>query len=172
MRSAQLGGNLYTVPNPTSGGDTANEPAANAAATERENLVRTLAFILNPNTVAAPAEGIGKVGSPAPSSNVNKTVGEGARHFIAATVQKLKLAEALVSFLPPPREERSEGVTTESVALKPEWCAPPAVTVNVCGCLLHLLGAESSGHIAEQVCTRMHGEILKGTIVPGAFVLA
>lgn len=74
-----------------------------------------------------------------------------ANAYVVATAEKLKLAEAMVSFLPPAREDGIEGVTIASVARRPEWCAPPAVTANACVCLLHLLDGEHSGRIAEQV---------------------
>lgn len=132
--------------------------AATAAAdvTERENLVRTLGSILRskpPPPSPTPAIGACKVGPSAPSSNVPAAVAvpSNARAHLIATAEKLELAGALVSFLPPARGDGAGGVTVASVALRPEWCAPPAVTANVCVCLLHLLDGELSGRIAEQV---------------------
>ena len=73
------------------------------------------------------------------------------RGSIADTAKTLGLAEALVSFLPPAREEGLQGVTRESVALKPTWSAAPALTANVGCCLLHLMDGECSAQITEQV---------------------
>lgn len=169
IRSSKLGGNLFATAaaavDPTSPPDGAAEdnPAAAATAdtaaayiTERENLVRTLGSILRSkpsSTPAAAGNDTCDVGAPpAPSSNVPKTVvTTDVKDNLVATPEKLKLAEALVSFLPPAREDGLEGVTIISVALRPEWCAPPAVTANTCVCLLHLLDGEHSGRIAEQV---------------------
>ena len=167
MRSSALGGNLFDAsavpamshPNDAAAeeSDLAEAAASMAAAqvTERENLVRTLGSILRskPTPTSAPGDGARKVGSAAaPSSNVpSAVVPEDAKAHLVAAAEKLELAGALVSFLPPARSDGAEGVTVASVALRPEWCAPPAVTANVCVCLLHLLDGELSGRIAEQV---------------------
>lgn len=163
VRSSTLGGNLFDASaDPVNHPDDAaeNSPAEVAAATaaaqitERENLVRTLGSILRskPQSTPAASDGTRKVGSTAPCSNVpTVAVPEGAKAYLVATAERLELAGALVSFLPPARSEGVEGVTIASVASRPEWCAPPAVTANVCVCLLHLLDGELSGRIAEQV---------------------
>lgn len=168
VRSSALGGNLFDAsaapatsrPHDaaTAESDPAEAAAATAAAqvTERENLVRTLGSILRskpPPTPAAAVDGARKAGSvAAPSSNVPAAVvPEDAKAHLVAAAEELELAGALVSFLPPARRDGAEGVTVASVALRPEWCAPPAVTANVCVCLLHLLDGELSGRIAEQV---------------------
>lgn len=96
-----------------------------------------------------------KAGSPAPSSNVPPAAAataQEARAYLVATAAELELAGALVSFLPPAREDGLEGVTIASVSRRPEWCAPPTITANVCVCLLHLLDGEHSSRIANQVC--------------------
>ena len=167
MRSSALGGNLFDAsavpamshPNDAAAeeSDLAEAAASMAAAqvTERENLIRTLGSILRskPTPTSAPGDGARKVGSAAaPSSNVpSAVVPEDAKAHLVAAAEKLELAGALVAFLPPARSDGAEGVTVASVALRPEWCAPPAVTANVCVCLLHLLDGELSGRIAEQV---------------------
>lgn len=172
VRSSTLGGDLFTTTTAAGAAlvvlsDSAAEddPAAAAAAaaattaayiTERENLVRTLGSILRSKPYSTPPAAdldMSKVGAPpAPSSNVPEVVvTKHAKAYFVATAVKLKLAEALVSFLPPAREDGVEGVTKASVALRPEWRAPPAVTANACACLLHLLDGELSGRITEQV---------------------
>lgn len=62
------------------------------------------------------------------------------------------LAQALIHFLPPARSDGVHGITKFSVSLIPEWSAPPSLTANVCGCLLHLLGDSSAG---EKVATQV-----------------
>ncbi|CAM9363301.1 unnamed protein product [Ectocarpus fasciculatus] len=165
VRSSTLGGDLYTTVTPAkSAGDAADDLAAAVAteaaatsvanATERENLVRVLGSILRskPPTHTAACYDARTLGSPAPSSNVpGVTTTKDAKDKVIATAGQLKLAEALISFLPPAREDGMEGVTSTSVSLRPKWLAPPAVTGNVCVCLLHLLDGEGSRHIATQI---------------------
>lgn len=170
VRSSTLGGDLFTTAAVTAAAPvnppddaTEDNPAEAAAATtaaahitERENLVRTLGSILRskpPPALAAAGTGTCKArAATAPSANVpGVVVTKDVKAYLVATAEKLKLPEALVSFLPPAREDGVEGVTIASVALRPEWCSPPAVTANVCVCLLHLLDGERSGRIAEQV---------------------
>eukprot|EP00752_Nemacystus_decipiens_P002264 g2145.t1 len=172
VRSSSLGGNLLDGPAPPAShpndaaaaeSDPVEAVAATAAArvNERENLVRTLGSILRskpPTSNPAAGDGVRKVGPAAPSSNVPPAaaavaavVPGGARAHLLAAAESLGLAGALVSFLPPARRDGAEGVTIASVALRPEWCAPAAVTANACVCLLHLLDGELAGCIAEQV---------------------
>lgn len=165
VRSSTLGGDLYTTVTRAKRADDAADDLAAAAvreaaatsaanATERENLVRVLGSILRskPPAHTAACDNARRLGSPAPSSNVpGVTTTKDAKDKIVTTAGQLKLAEALISFLPPAREDGTEGVTTTSVSLRPKWLAPPAVTGNVCVCLLHLLDGEGSGHIATQV---------------------
>ncbi|CAN0064567.1 unnamed protein product, partial [Ectocarpus sp. 4 AP-2014] len=165
VRSSTLGGDLYTtVTRAKRADDAADDLAAAAAteaaaisaanATERENLVRVLGSILRskPPAHTAACDDARRLGSPAPSSNVpGVTTIKDAKDNTVATAGQLKLSEALISFLPPAREDGTEGVTATSVSLRPKWLAPPAVTGNVCVCLLHLLDGEGSGHIATQV---------------------
>lgn len=165
VRSSTLGGDLYTTVTPATRGDDAADglvavatieaTATSAAnATERENLVRVLGSILRskPRADTAACDDARRLGSRAPSSNVpGVTTTKDAKDKVIAKARQLKLAEALISFLPPAREDGTEGVTASSVSLRPKWLAPPAVTGNVCVCLLHLLDGEGSGHIASQV---------------------
>lgn len=150
MWSAALGSNLYaTAANPHGKPDPADEPACAAHAMEREHLVRALATILRSNALTStprPKDAI-----PSPSSTVTTAAAPEGQGGIADTAQTLRLAEALVSFLPPAREEGLQGVTSESVALRPTWSAAPALTANVGGCLLHLLDGACSRQITEQV---------------------
>lgn len=150
MRSAALGRNLNaTAATPGGIPDPADEPAGAAHAMEREHLVRTLATVLRSSALKNTPRPKGTV--PSPSSTVNAAAAPEGRGGIADRAQTLRLAEALVSFLPPAREEGLQGVTSESVALKPTWSAAPALTANVGGCLLHLMDGECSGQITEQV---------------------
>lgn len=180
VRSAALGGNLYeatgsgeadnlstpaTTITTVTDSNTGNNISTNGIivnttnnATEREHLVRTLASILH--TAAAPQtrRGTAKTGSLAPSSNVqDKHTIRAAEDHLGKVTERLQLAGALVSFLPPARQDGLQGVTRDSVALRPYWCAPSTVTANVCSCLLHLLGGESTGAIAKQVCQAWGG---------------
>lgn len=148
VRSAALGGNLYTAVDASNNDDSAADPSS---ALERQNLVHTLAAILRSTTTPATV-GLGsKIGPLAPSSNVHKARNGRAEGSAMPENDKLKLAEALVSFLPPAVADGAEGITIESVVLKPAWCAPPTVTVNVCSCLLHLLDGEGCDRVAQQV---------------------
>lgn len=164
VRSSTLGGDLYTpaVPAPNKEDATVDAATSSAAETaayaiERENLVRTLGSILRPKpTPTPPAAGDSKhmPPPPAPSSNVpapGVVVTKDAKAYLVATAETAKLAAALVSFLPPAREDGAQGVTAASAPMRPEWRAPPAVTANVCVCLLHLLDGERCGIIADQV---------------------
>ncbi|CAM9530495.1 unnamed protein product, partial [Hapterophycus canaliculatus] len=164
VRSSTLGGDLYTPTAPAHHKEdtTVDASMASAAKTaahaiERENLVRTLGSILRskaPPTPPAAGYRTHAAASPAPSSNVPAplvVVAKDSRAYLVDYAEKAKLAAALVSFLPPAREDGVEGVTAASAPLRPEWRAPPAVTANVCACLLHLLDSEPSGHIAKQV---------------------
>ncbi|CBN78097.1 hypothetical protein Esi_0095_0048 [Ectocarpus siliculosus] len=165
VRSSTLGGDLYTNATRAKRVDDAADDLAAAAETEaaatsaanaaeRENLVRVLGSILRskPPVHTAACDDARRLGSPAPSSNVpGVTTTNDGKDKIVTTARQLKLAEALISFLPPAREDGTEGVTTTSVSLRPKWLAPPAVTGNVCVCLLHLLNGEGSGHIATQI---------------------
>ncbi|CAM9996297.1 unnamed protein product [Ectocarpus sp. 13 AM-2016] len=165
VRSSTLGGDLYiAVTRAKRADDAADDLAAAAAtsaaatsaanATERENLVRVLGSILRskPPAHTAACDDARRLGSPAPSSNVPRvTTTKDTKDKIITTAVQLKLSEALISFLPPAREDGTEGVTTTSVSLRPKWLAPPAVTGNVCVCLLHLLDGEGSSHVATQI---------------------
>lgn len=72
--------------------------------------------------------------------------------YATKTAEEHGLVSALIGFLPPAREDGLEGVTKNSVALIPGWSAPPSLTANVCGCLLHLLGDSEAGtSVANQV---------------------
>lgn len=146
-----MGSNLHTTGTPLEKSDLATEAAAGTAhAMEREHLVRALASILRKNATTNPA-GRPTDTVPSPSSTVDTAKALEGRGGIASTAVKLGLAEALVSFLPAAREEGLQGVTRESVALRPTWSAPPALTANVGGCLLHLMDGECSGNITDQV---------------------
>ncbi|CAN0135886.1 unnamed protein product, partial [Scytosiphon promiscuus] len=159
VQNSTLGGDLYTSAALThhKGDSTVDAITPSAAKTaahaiERENLVRALGSILRSRPrPTSPAAGNGP---PAPSSNVPAPVVVLAKDNparLVVTAERAKLASTLVSFLPPAREDGVEGVTPASVPLRPKWSAPPAVTANVCVCLLHLLGGERSDHIADQV---------------------
>lgn len=128
------------------------------SATEREHLVRTLASVLHSAAASQTRRGAAKTGSPAPSSNVqDKHTERTGEEHLAKAAERLELAGALVSFLPPARRDGLQGVTGDSVALRPDWCAPSTVTANVCSCLLHLLGGKETGAIAKQVCKACAG---------------
>lgn len=173
VRSAALGGNIYeAIGIGDSNGTTTTNTATtittvinsninsttttynNNNAAEREHLVRTLACILH-SAAASQRGGVAvKTGSPTPSSNVqDRPIGGAEAGHLAKVAERLELAVSLVSFLPPAREDGLEGVTKDSVALRPQWCAPSTVTANVCSCLLNLLGGERSVAISEQVCS-------------------
>lgn len=164
LRSSTLGVDLYTPAalahqqeDATADTTTASTAEVAAHAIERENLVRTLGSIMRSKPLPAPAaadDSEQAAGPLAPSSNVPAPaaiVTTNTKAYLASCSEEAKLAEALVSFLPPAREDGAEGVTAASVSLRPEWRAPPAVTANVCVCLLHLLDGERSGHVADQV---------------------
>lgn len=158
VRSASLGGNIYSTsdsPPPTTKSIPTSPDAATrtAASIERENLVRTLATVLRFPLVVkrVHSERTSGAGVPAPSSSVHGGTGEFLWHA-AKAAEQYGLTRALIEFLPPAREDGVEGVTKTSVALMPEWSAPPALTANVCGCLLHLLGASGAGtNVVNQV---------------------
>lgn len=152
MRSAALGSNLYANANPRGKPAPADEAGgSNTHAMEREHLVRTLATILRSNAPTTSLRPKDTGSSPSSTVNTAAAVTREGRGCIAATAHTLGLAEALVSFLPPAREEGLQGVTRESVALRPIWSAAPALTANVGGCLLHLMDGECAGQITEQV---------------------
>lgn len=156
VRSSALGGDLYTANDATQVGHEGVRPdddVDGARATERENLVRTLASILRFTFAGCRIQRHDKVGPSAPSSNVYGPAEDQAQEVVTSAAMALGLVPALVSFLPPSRENGVEGVTTYSVAQRPEWSAPPAATANACGCLLHLLGSQQFPEIAEQVCS-------------------
>lgn len=167
MRSARLGGNIYAK--------SAELPNA-ADAVERENLVRVMASILH--SLPSPREAVkspAKQMMRAPSSHLHRrTTSASTRtgllpaqegvgdtdeahstrmQSVLEEARSQGLAGALVCFLPPAREDGPDGVTRHSVALHPEWKAPPGVTANVCSCLLHLMGGASSD-IIDQVRTK------------------
>lgn len=77
---------------------------------------------------------------------------EGVVRYAVKAAEQQALAQALIEFLPPARSDGVHGITRYSVSLIPEWSAPPSLTANVCGCLLHLLGDSSAGeNVANQV---------------------
>lgn len=181
VRSAALGGNIYTtvVSGDNNKVTTIAATGMAAAVIEREHLVRTLASILRnatksklagsqnlmPGTsaVAAPSCHVPatstSIHSPACGRTSERKASEprtlksagGVVWQVVDIAERQRLGSALVGLLPPARKDGLDGVTRDSVALRPEWSAPSSLAANVCGCLLHLLGGSGADTVMAQV---------------------
>lgn len=197
VRSAALGGDIYSISSP--GGRPGGASQCNADAIERENLVRILVSILR--LLSSPEKApklrekqgmtmswrfdvdssitpsaLGRFSEPEARDGHDKVVEERRRaeiilRDIVKEAERQKLGIALASFLPPAHEDGLAGVTDVSVALRPAWTAPIGVSANVCGCIMHLQGCDNSTGVVEQVIWRLSKTVERRGVSPAFSLL-